>query len=92
MKKLLNTFFFGYASYKYRRLLRTPIILIAVGSFIGLVLAGDEEFLWALLFFPAGFCLISYLVEPFVVKADGGEPINSNLTNEQEKLTSKPLR
>ena len=31
MKKLLNTFFFGYVSYKFRRLIRTPIILIAIG-------------------------------------------------------------
>tara|TARA_R110002072_G_scaffold298870_2_gene473465 strand:- start:2789 stop:3331 length:543 start_codon:yes stop_codon:yes gene_type:complete len=36
LKKLLFTFFFGYASYKYRRLIRTPIILIALGTFIGL--------------------------------------------------------
>ena len=31
MRKLLKTFFFGYASHKYRRLIRTPIILITVG-------------------------------------------------------------
>ena len=44
MKKLLFTFFFGYASYKYRRLIRTPIILIALGTFIGFNLLWD--FYW----------------------------------------------
>lgn len=39
MKKLLFTFFFGYASYKYRRLIRAPIILIALGIFIGALLS-----------------------------------------------------
>ena len=42
MKKLLFTFFFGYASYKYRRLIRTPIILIALGTFIGLNLLWEN--------------------------------------------------
>ena len=31
MKKLLHVFFFGFVSYKFRRLIRTPIILITIG-------------------------------------------------------------
>ena len=35
MKKILYTFFFGFAAYKYRRLIRTPIILTAFIFFFG---------------------------------------------------------
>ena len=78
MRKLLFTFFFGYASYKYRRLIRTPIIIIALGTFIGFNLLLDTvcNFNWitflstvagqVLGFTVIGF--ISYLIEPFVVE------------------------
>tara|TARA_B110000483_G_scaffold8420_1_gene9979 strand:+ start:406 stop:1167 length:762 start_codon:yes stop_codon:yes gene_type:complete len=35
MKKIFHTFFFGFAAYKYRRLIRTPIILTAFIFFFG---------------------------------------------------------
>ena len=82
MKKLLFTFFFGYASYKYRRLIRTPIILIALGTFIGLNLwleyngFSHDHYWWSSFggalaitiseFTVIGF--ISYLIEPFVIE------------------------
>jgi hypothetical protein len=44
MKKLLHTFFFGYASYKYRRLIRTPIILTAIVLLIGVTSHYIQEF------------------------------------------------
>jgi hypothetical protein len=34
MSKLLRTFFFGYAAFKYRRLIRTPIVLMMLSCFI----------------------------------------------------------
>ena len=36
MKKIFNTYFFGYAAYKYRRLIRTSLIIF----FIGILLIG----------------------------------------------------
>jgi hypothetical protein len=45
MKKFLYTFFFGYLSFKYRRLIRTPIILttiILMGS--GIIIGLDKPF------------------------------------------------
>ena len=47
MNKLLSTFFFGYLSFKYRRLLRTPIILfcftlLVVGLYEGLEKSGPD--------------------------------------------------
>ena len=38
MKNLLYTFFFGYAAFRYRRLIRTLIILSATISFVGIVI------------------------------------------------------
>ncbi len=82
MKKLLFTFFFGYASYKYRRLIRTPIILIALGTFIGFNLLFDNDnklnvnnfrfspFVVTVAGLVSGFTVIgfiSYIIEPFVV-------------------------
>jgi len=47
MNKLISTFFFGYLSFKYRRLLRTPIILfcftlLVVGLYEGLEKSGPD--------------------------------------------------
>ena len=77
MKKILHTYFFGYAPYKYRRLIRTLILLICVGRayFIGfLKLQGEDYDIIALNIF--GFvmsvllitALISFLMEPFIIE------------------------
>ena len=34
MKKILYTFFFGYAPFRYRRLIRTPIVLTVLILFV----------------------------------------------------------
>tara|TARA_R110000796_G_scaffold39386_1_gene98309 strand:- start:1883 stop:2458 length:576 start_codon:yes stop_codon:yes gene_type:complete len=71
MKKLLHTFFFGYADFKYRRLIRTPIILSAVGVFIAPIVDDHDLFIPAVLVVIGGFVIIgfiSYLIEPFIVK------------------------
>ena len=44
MKKLLYTFFFGYAAFRYRRLIRTLIILTATICFIGIVIESIKDF------------------------------------------------
>ena len=44
MKKLLYTFFFGYAAFRYRRLIRTLIILSATICFIGIVMNSGQLF------------------------------------------------
>ena len=75
MKKILNTDFFGYAGYKYRRLIRTLIllvciILITMGSFFTLkedsdMALGCFGFIITLLLITA---LISFLMEPFIIE------------------------
>ena len=67
----VNTFFFGYLSLKWRRLIRTiSIFLFLLSFFIGLLLEFDDGivFLPISIFFLTP--LISYVVKPFVVKED----------------------
>ena len=79
MNKLLNTFFFGYLSLKWRRLFRTLIIipflyLIAFILWATLFVGGyGETFFYALfslllIGIPIIIGLISWLIKPFVVK------------------------
>jgi hypothetical protein len=83
MKKLLYTYFFGYAAYKFRRLFRTLIILIACFYTLAAYYACNRvtlsefntsynfdviEFLLLIIPFPLIIALISFLIEPFVVK------------------------
>ena len=66
---MLNTFFFGYLSLKWRRLIRTiSIFLFLLSFFIGLLLEFDDGFgiLPISIFFLTP--LISYVVKPFIVK------------------------
>ena len=67
----LYTFFFGYLSLKWRRLIRTiSIFIFLLSIFIGLLLQFDDGlgFLPIFIFFLTP--LISYVVKPFVVKED----------------------
>ena len=67
----VNTFFFGYLSLKWRRLIRTiSIFLFLLSIFIGLLLQFDDGIgiLPIFIFFLTP--LISYVVKPFVVKED----------------------
>ena len=75
MKKLLYTFFFGYASLKWRRLIRTISLISIVAFFLFFVSNFIEErdgYIYAMItiavieFIVIGF--ISWLVKPFVVK------------------------
>lgn len=84
MKKILSTYFFGYAAYKYRRLFRTLIILsfcfYTLGSYnnANRVSFDDSnnisyhldvmDFLILIIPFPLTIALISFLIEPFIVK------------------------
>ena len=66
---IVNTFFFGYLSLKWRRLIRTiSIFLFLLSFFIGLLLEFDDGFgiLPISIFFLTP--LISYVVKPFIVK------------------------
>ena len=74
MKKLLYTFFFGYAALKWRRLVRT-ISLISIVAFFLFFLNFIEEsdgYIYRMItiavieFIFIG--LISWLIKPFVVK------------------------
>ena len=75
---MLNTFFFGYLSLKWRRLFRTLIMIpycfggiVLSGDVLGRVLTGTELFQACFLFIigiPIIIGLISWLVKPFVVK------------------------
>ncbi len=75
--KTLYTFFFGYASLKWRRLFRTLIILPALaffiaGVFLELIEQGDIKSFMVVNLAIAGYFiligLISWLIKPFVVK------------------------
>jgi hypothetical protein len=84
MKKILYTYFFGYAAYKYRRLFRTLIILSSCFYILGSYYAANRmsiddfnnisyhldviNFLILIIPFPLTIALISFLIEPFIVK------------------------
>ena len=83
MNKILYTFFFGYISLKWRRLVRTLIILTALTFIVFLafhIIIGEvrsdiyvDGFWFNMFFLPIlGYiiliALISWLVKPFVVK------------------------
>ena len=79
MKKILYTFFFGYAALKWQRLIRTLIILpaltfivfLAVNIIVGQI--GFETFVEIFLIMSAclfGVGLISWVIKPFVVKEE----------------------
>ena len=85
MQKLLYTYFFGYAAYKYRRLFRTLILVICsvMGSF-GLYFALNNDTRWAsdifilIIIFLLLSVLISFLIEPFIVKKKTMEDIKND--------------
>lgn len=88
MKKILNTFFFGYAAYKYRRLIRTLILVIlSIMIYYGLYfasnndtrLASDIFILSIILLFLS--VLISFIIEPFIVK----KPLEINKVESTKK-------
>ena len=83
MKKILYTFFFGYAPFRYRRLIRTPIILtllILFGIAISEVhydvsrlnpfnLPNNIELAFTSIFcILLGVAFISFIIEPFFRK------------------------
>jgi hypothetical protein len=82
---MLNTFFFGYLSLKWKRLFRT---LILIAYFFWIILSFDEAKTWSnvngvylegfniaefilLILIPiVSIALISWVVKPFVVKEE----------------------
>jgi hypothetical protein len=83
MKKLLYTFFFGFATFKYRRLIRTPIILIILIIFgIAIIEFTDSAILRAQAYIIIIFLILlavsflSYVIEPFVIEKKRKEVIS----------------
>ena len=83
MKKLLNTFFFGYLELKWRRLVRTLILLFFIPFAISVMTFSiinslnfgyiDDDALRSIAFILGLIILISivsYILKPFVVKED----------------------
>ena len=76
MKKLLNTFFFGYLELKWRRLVRTlliiPFILLMILLFWNHLQHGDMSLAipFAIFMVVCLVSLLSWLVKPFAVKED----------------------
>jgi len=78
MKKLLYTFFFGYAAFKWRRLIRTISIIIASPFLLfntsKLIFDSrlpnwpDEALLLILVVFMP--ILLSWVIKPFIIKED----------------------
>ena len=66
---MLNTFFFGYLSLKWRRLFRTLIMIPLVCWFGACIVEGGKPSEWILSIAPLPIVgLISWVVKPFVVK------------------------
>ena len=72
---MLNTFFFGYLSLKWRRLVRTIIILLLTPLYLLFLIESrwdDDARVKLLLVFLATLFigLLSWIIKPFVVKED----------------------
>jgi len=66
---MLNTFFFGYLSLKWRRLIRVLILILLVCWFVDWIVEGGKPSEWILSIAPLPIVgLISWVVKPFVVK------------------------
>jgi hypothetical protein len=77
MKKLLYTFFFGYAALKWRRLIRTLIVLATIVWLTGIFVERPTPTFGIILnsiglniAFYILIGLISWLIKPFIVKED----------------------
>ena len=74
IKKLLYTFFFGYAAFKWRRLIRTLIVVATIVWLAAMSLNLFEYYSLDLILFTTGIVsyiaigLISWLIKPFIVK------------------------
>ena len=70
MKKLLYTFFFGYAALKWRRLIRTSILLLILVFFVSAIIFWrlDEELLSIMLIIAFLTPIVSWIIKPFIVK------------------------
>ena len=74
-ENMLNTFFFGYLSLKWRRLVRTIIILLLTPLYLLFLIESrwdDDARVKLLLVFLATLFigLLSWIIKPFVVKED----------------------
>ena len=69
MKKILYTFFFGYAAFKWRRLIRTSILLLILVIF-GLVMVFLDGEIQIVLIIPFLTAIVSWVIKPFIVKED----------------------
>ena len=74
-ENMLNTFFFGYLSLKWRRLVRTIIILLLTPLYLLFLIESrwdDDALVKLLLVFLATLFigLLSWIIKPFVVKED----------------------
>ena len=72
---MLNTFFFGYLSLKWRRLVRTlfllPYIPFSIVVFYKMVVEfNDFGLIFSMIFAPILFATLSWVIKPFVVKED----------------------
>ena len=69
-KTLLNTFFFGYLSLKWRRLIRVLILIPLVCWFVFVIVMGGKPSEWILSIAPLPIIgLISWVVKPFTDKS-----------------------
>jgi hypothetical protein len=77
---MLNTFFFGYLSLKWRRLVRTLILLLLVCAIIGMIISicisigkgyiesDTRDFIASTLGLIVLTPIVSYILKPFIVK------------------------
>jgi hypothetical protein len=79
---MLNTFFFGYLSLKWRRLVRTLILLSLIYAIIGMIISicisiekgyiesDTRDFIVSTLGLIVLTPIVSYILKPFAVKED----------------------
>ena len=69
---MLNTFFFGYLSLKWRRLIRTIFLLpyipfSLVGFYKMVVEFNDFDLIFSMIFAPILFATLSWVIKPFAM-------------------------
>lgn len=70
MKKLLYTFFFGYTALKWRRLIRTLIVLATIACLFFLQVSFMFIKIQIIIASYISIGLIRWLIKPFVINGD----------------------
>tara|TARA_B110000902_G_scaffold27440_1_gene29767 strand:- start:280 stop:489 length:210 start_codon:yes stop_codon:yes gene_type:complete len=66
---MLNTFFFGYLSKRWKRLARVlTCVFYPISIIIGVQVSNEEGGIFAIIIYPIPIILISYILQPFIIR------------------------